>query len=111
MPLFTANYPFYEPGNPTLLSTPERTGALPQYTGRGVVMALIDSGFYPHPDLKGRILLHVDASTNHVLEQGTDFKVNDLSWHGQMTSVIAAGSGRSSTSCAACAGCWIRIAA
>jgi serine protease AprX len=96
MPLFTPNYPFYEPGSPALLSTPERTGALPQYTGCGVVMAFIDSGFYPHPDLEGRILLHVDASTNHVIEQGADFKVNDLSWHGQMTSVIAAGSGRTS---------------
>lgn len=96
MPLFTSNYPFYEPGSPTLLSTPERAGALSHFTGRGVVMAFIDSGFYPHPDLDGRILLHVDASTNRVLEQSADFKVNDLSWHGQMTSVIAAGSGRSS---------------
>lgn len=96
MPVFTPNYPFYQPGSPALLSTPERTGALSRYTGRGVVMAFIDSGFYPHPDLEGRILLHVDASTNRVLEQGADFRVTDLSWHGQMTSVIAAGSGRSS---------------
>ncbi len=96
MPLFTPNYPFYETGYPALLSTPERTDALPHYTGRGVVMAFIDSGFYPHPDLEGRILVHADASTNHVIEQKTDFTVNDLSWHGQMTSVIAAGDGRAS---------------
>lgn len=96
MPVFTSNYPFYEPGSPTLLSTPERVGALPRYTGRGVVMAFIDSGFYPHPDLAGRILVHVDASTNRVLEQTANFRVSDLSWHGQMTSVIAAGSGQSS---------------
>lgn len=92
--MFNANYPFSEPGKATLLPTPRRVGALRQYTGRGVVMAFIDSGFYPHPELEGRILLHVDASTNHIVEQaGDDFGVHDLSWHGQMTSVIAAGDG------------------
>ena len=96
MPMFTSNYPYYQPGHPSLLSTLERTGALPQFTGRGVVIAFIDSGFYPHRDLEGRILMHVDASTNRVIEQGADFPASDLSWHGQMTSVIAAGSGRTS---------------
>lgn len=96
MPLFTPNYPFSETGFPALLSTPERTGALSRYTGRGVVMAFVDSGFYPHPDLEGRILVHADASTNHVIEQKSNFTVSDLSWHGQMTSVIAAGDGRAS---------------
>lgn len=93
--LFTSNYPHSQPGRVSLLPTPERLGALPAYTGRGVVMAFVDSGFYPHPDLLGRILVHVDASTNHVVEQrGDDFYASDLSWHGQMTSVIAAGDGK-----------------
>jgi serine protease AprX len=96
MPVFTPNYPFYDASHTTLLSTPERTGALPEYTGRGVVMAFIDAGFYPHPDLKSRILVHVDASTGRVIEQSADFLGGDLSWHGQMTSVIAAGDGRTS---------------
>jgi serine protease AprX len=79
-----------------LLPTPERINALPDYTGRGVVMAFIDAGFYPHPDLEGRIRLHVDASTNRVIEQSAGFESSDLSWHGQMTSVIATGDGKTS---------------
>jgi serine protease AprX len=95
--MFTSNYPFSQPGRMTLLSTVERVGALPQYTGRGVVMAFVDSGFYPHPEIAGRVLVHVDASTNHVFEQAPDaYEPSDLSWHGQMTSVIAAGDGRNS---------------
>lgn len=95
MPTFTSNYPFYQPGRINLLSTSERVGASRRYTGRGVVMAFIDSGFYPHPELSGRILVHVDASTHHIIEKPGDlFDFSDLSWHGQMTSVIAAGDGR-----------------
>jgi serine protease AprX len=94
MPPFTSNYPFFSPGLSQLLPTPERTVALPEFTGRGVVMAFIDAGFFPHPDVADRILVHVDASTNHVIEQSTNFDVGDLSWHGQMTSVIACGDGR-----------------
>jgi serine protease AprX len=92
-PIFTSNYPNFQTGKPTLLSTPERTGALATYNGSGVTIAFVDSGFYPHPDLEGRILVHADASTNHVTEQITDFTTGDLSWHGQMTTVIACGDG------------------
>ncbi len=92
--MFTANYPFYMPGSPALLSTPERVGADARYTGRGIVMAFVDSGFYPHPELAGRILVHVDASTETIREEpGANFEPHDMSWHGQMTSVIAAGDG------------------
>jgi serine protease AprX len=96
MPIFTSNYPAYQTGLCTLLPTHERTSARPDFIGRGVVMAFIDAGFYPHPDLAGRIKVHVDASTNRVVEQSADFQGSDLSWHGQMTSVIAAGDGRTS---------------
>src|SRR5262249_28704219 len=96
MPTFTPNYPFEDAGQVVLLSTPERTKALPQYNGRGVIIAFIDAGFYPHQDLNGRILAHADASTNRIMEQGDDFEGSELSWHGQMTSVIAAGDGRTS---------------
>ncbi len=76
-----------------MLSIPERTGASPTYTGRGVVMAFIDSGFYPHPDLGDRVLVHADATTGRIVE-GTRFRrPMPYSWHGQMTSVIAAGDG------------------
>src|SRR5689334_17995425 len=95
-PIFTSNYPNFQVGKPTLLSTPERTSALAAYNGSGVTIAFIDSGFYPHPDLDGRILVHADASTNHVTEQLYDFTTGDLSWHGQMTTVIACGDGSTS---------------
>ena len=97
MPLFTSNYPVYEPGQTHLLPTPERIGALPEYTGRGITLAFIDAGFYPHPDLGERVLVHVDATTRKISEGPlTKENVSDLSWHGQMTSVIAAGDGYSS---------------
>ncbi|MBI1277166.1 MAG: S8 family serine peptidase [Anaerolineaceae bacterium] len=95
-PKFTSNYPNFKAGEPTLLSTPERTNASTAFNGSGVTIAFIDSGFYPHPDLDGRILVHADASTNHVVEQTSSFTTNDLSWHGQMTSVIACGDGKTS---------------
>jgi serine protease AprX len=96
MPLFTPNYPYSQPGDPALLSTGERTGALPEYGGRGVVIAFVDSGFYPHPDLAGRVLVHVDATKSAIVESSELPPASDQSWHGLMTSVIAAGDGRTS---------------
>ncbi len=96
MPLFTANYPTYPNSAPTLLSTPERTGALPTYTGQGIVIAFIDSGFYPHPDIASRVLMHVDATARYAIESTASRRfqqAHNYSWHGQMTSVIAAGDG------------------
>lgn len=84
------------PHHHKLLSTPERTGALSEYTGRGVVMAFIDSGFYPHPDLGERVLVHADATTDNITEGTRYTRPAAYSWHGQMTSVIAAGDGRTS---------------
>lgn len=93
---FKPNYPHDQPKTATLLPTPERTGALPDYTGRGVVMAFVDAGFSMHPDIAERILLYADASTSRVTEHDRITEVNGFSWHGQMTSVIAAGDGRTS---------------
>jgi serine protease AprX len=91
---FTSNVPNFSPDG--ILPTPERIGTSTHYTGRGVVMAFIDSGFSNHADLAGRILLHVDATTAHIREQAGVTETNDLSWHGQMTSVIACGDGTTS---------------
>jgi serine protease AprX len=81
---------------PELLSVPERIAAPAAYTGRGVVMAFVDSGFYPHPDIAGRIRAYVDATTRLVRERDLRPVPTNLGWHGQMTSVIAAGDGRTS---------------
>lgn len=93
MPLFTSNIPLHDPYQRTVLPTPERLGAPAQYTGQGVTIAVVDSGFYMHPDLGQRVLIHADATTSHIIEQPQVMESDDLSWHGQMTSVIAAGDG------------------
>ena len=47
------------------IPTPLRLHADPRFTGRGVTIAMVDVGFYPHPDLTqpaNRIRAWVDAS-------------------------------------------------
>src|SRR5690348_1466065 len=74
-------------------SVPERQQADTRFTGRGVTIALIDSGFTLHHDLvnpSNRIVAYYDASLdNHPLEAPPEW----WKWHGTMTSVVAAGSG------------------
>ena len=78
-----------------VLSTPLRLDADQRFTGKGVTIAFLDSGFYPHVDLttpKNRIvayrnLLETDG------ELGSLFQPDVASWHGMMTSVVAAGNG------------------
>jgi len=75
-----------------VLSTPLRLDADERFTGKGVTIAFLDSGFYPHPDLTERILAYRNLTD-------TDGDVSSLltadvaSWHGMMTSVVAAGDG------------------
>ncbi len=91
-----AGHPIYGHAEPHALPIGVRLRANPHYAGRGVRMAFLDSGFYPHPDLMqptSRILDFVDASSEGVVA-GADFSVPHLtSWHGMMTSVVAAGNG------------------
>jgi serine protease AprX len=77
-----------------VVPTPMRLDATDQFRGRGVTIAFLDAGFYAHPDLtqpRNRILKY------HNLVERT--RSSDLilprvsSWHGMMTSVVAAGSG------------------
>ncbi len=93
MSLFKANYPHPEQ---KLLTTAQRLNALPDYTGRGVVMAYVDSGFYMHSDIASRVLLHVDASTHRIKEQTDIPKTDVMSWHGLMTAAIGSGNGAAS---------------
>ena len=88
------------------LPTPLRMHADPRFTGKGVKIALIDSGFYPHPDLvqpTNRIRAWVDASGDNI--QVRQFTTDETPtwpgwddgypshWHGMMTSTVAAGNG------------------
>jgi len=66
-----------------------------RYTGRGVTVAFLDSGFYAHDDLvepENRILAYHNIFAP---EEGLDAleKSDVASWHGMMTSVVAAGNG------------------
>lgn len=73
----------------------ERTGAHPQFTGRGVVAAFLDSGFFAHPDLTTpHTRIHAYQDLIHGKNGEEQLKeVEPSSWHGMMSSVIAAGNG------------------
>jgi serine protease AprX len=63
--------------------------------GRGVVAAFIDSGFFAHPDLETP---HSRIHAYHDLIGGKDGthhlrKPDTSSWHGMMSTVVAAGNG------------------
>jgi serine protease AprX len=78
-----------------VLPTPLRMDADERFTGRGVTIAFLDSGFYAHDDLtqpENRIVAyHSIFDTEH---DHTSLKTTDVaSWHGMMTSVVAAGNG------------------
>lgn len=78
-----------------VLPTPLRMDAHERFTGRGVTMAFLDSGFYAHPDLtepRNRIVAY--HSIFAAEGDDTSLYTSDVaSWHGMMTSVVAGGSG------------------
>lgn len=91
------------------LPTPLRLHADARFAGRGVTIALVDAGFYPHADLaapRNRIRAWVDASRPKVRVRrftrgcrpewpGWD-AAEARQWHGLMTSTAAAGDGHAS---------------
>jgi serine protease AprX len=95
------------PGAFGAIPTPLRVRADPRFTGRGATIALVDAGFYPHPDLvqpTNRIGAWVDATREDTPARW--FGPGDLpawpepedahragEWHGLMTSTTAAGNG------------------
>jgi serine protease AprX len=79
----------------SVLSTPLRLDADERFTGKGVCIAFLDSGFYPHVDLttpNNRIVAY-----RNLMQADGDlaslFQPDAASWHGMMTSVVAAGNG------------------
>ena len=86
-------FPIYYETDYEIVPTGLRLNSDYKYTGKGVTIAFIDSGFYPHPDLTqpdNRVLEYVN-----IAEPGRDdFKSSgEVSWHGMQTSVSAAGNG------------------
>ena len=77
-----------------VIPTPIRLNANPEYTGKGVTVAFLDSGFFPHPDLVtpvNRVLAYKDLMGDSVLSTEP---VESWQWHGTQTSVAAAGNGQ-----------------
>ncbi|MDX2044561.1 MAG: S8 family serine peptidase [Acidobacteriota bacterium] len=73
----------------------ERLAADTTRTSRGVTIAILDSGFYPHPDLtepRNRIVAFHDV-TNPKAKLDASVPPQSWDWHGTQTSVTAAGNG------------------
>ncbi len=75
-----------------VIPTAVRLNADPQFTGKGVTIAFLDSGFYPHPDLSERIRLYKDL-TGERASLSRDDPTQSWQWHGTQTSVVATGNG------------------
>ena len=77
------------------LPVPVRMDADERYAGAGVTIAFIDSGFYAHKDLvepHNRIVAY--HSIFAAEDDPSSLLTTDVaSWHGMMTSVVAAGNG------------------
>ncbi len=89
-------FPVYSRDETRIIPTPVRLHANPQYSGERVTIAFLDSGFYPHRDLTrptNRILCYVDATGNQPVEKISFSQPHISSWHGMMTSCVAAGNG------------------
>ena len=79
-----------------VIPTAVRLNANPEYTGKGVTVAFLDSGFYPHPDLLtpvNRVVAYEDL-TGERRSLFCSGPVVSWQWHGTQTSVAAAGNGQ-----------------
>ena len=85
----------HAPNRFAVIPTNVRLSADPRYSGKGVTIAFLDSGFYPHPDLihpANRILAYEDLAGEHKDLYSID-EPQSWQWHGTQTSVAAAGNG------------------
>jgi len=86
----------HSPNRFGVISTCVRLNANPEYTGKGVTLAFLDSGFYPHPDLVtpvNRVVAYEDLAGERRDLFSTE-PVESWQWHGTQTSVVAAGNGQ-----------------
>ncbi|HEX2268217.1 MAG TPA: S8 family serine peptidase [Pyrinomonadaceae bacterium] len=77
------------------LPTPVRLDADERFRGRNVTIAFLDSGFYAHRDLTEPVNRIAGYHSIFAPEDDPAFlqKPDVMSWHGMMTSVVAAGNG------------------
>src|SRR4051812_48894995 len=75
-----------------VIPTADKLNANAKFTGKGVTIAFLDSGFYPHPDFADRVIAFHDIS-------GTEKSFHTISepqswhWHGTQTVTSCAGNG------------------
>ncbi len=74
-----------------VIPTAEKLTANPNFTGNGVTIAFLDSGFYPHPDFADRIVKFHDISGEE--KSLKSLKPNGFHWHGTQTVTVCAGNG------------------
>jgi len=116
-------FPYFHTDEQNVRSQAERLPAHDGFDGAGVTIAFLDSGYYPHPDLTAttvwpnppewqslnarqwravlqrrpmRLLQYVDLTDGAErvgLDQASLWDGAGDSWHGQMTTAIAAGNG------------------
>src|SRR5919198_6309395 len=85
----------HTPNRFSVIPTPVRLNANPEYSGKGVTLAFLDSGFFPHPDLVtpvNRIVAYEDLTGER--RDFSNERVESWQWHGTQTSVAAAGNGQ-----------------
>ena len=86
-------FTIYTESDYEVIPTPLRLSTDLKYTGKGVTIAFIDSGFYPHPDITkpiNRVLKYVNIPE----PEKNDFAISKAeSWHGMQTSLSSAGNG------------------
>src|SRR6266704_459284 len=85
----------HSPNRFAVVPTHARLNADPNYTGKGITIAFLDSGFYPHGDLlepESRIVAYHDLAQERPALSPYD-GVEAWQWHGTQTSVAAAGNG------------------
>lgn len=89
-------------GNEPILPTPIRMAADLRFTGQGITIAFVDSGFWPHDDLVDsgkRIVGWYDAVRGREIRsirRRRSIPPRVEMWHGTMASSTAAGSGERS---------------
>jgi len=89
LPEIGPHFPVKSADDFIILPTPLRVDAHPRFTGKGVTICFIDSGFYPHPDL----VTHANRIKKIIDVTNSDDNINNSAWHGTMTSVVCAGDG------------------
>jgi serine protease AprX len=98
LPEIGPHFPVKNVDDFVILPTALRVDANPRFTGKGVTICFIDSGFYLHPDLtafSNRIKAVVDITKPRQPKKYFTQPHNE-NWHGTMTSVVCAGDGYSS---------------